>query len=443
MKHIFGDFAYTDAPRARCWWNETCDIPERPALAGDVKCDVAIIGGGFTGVSAALHLAEAGIDVVLIENRFIGWGASGRNGGFCCLGGGRLGDAAVDRKYGRQERLAFRAAELAAIRLVEDRLTRHQIEVDRHSDGETELAHRPRDMEDFRSGVARVKENYGLDATLVEKDDLADHGFSGPFFGALTIPAGFGLNPRKYITGLAAAAEEAGAVIYHDTPATRVRRTGNGHEIQTLVGKISASRVIFATNGYSSEDLPEWFAGRYMPAQSSVIVSRPLTDQDLDDAGWKSRQMVYDTRNLLHYFRLMPDNRMLFGMRGGLMTGEGAEARAVRRVRQDFDAMFPAWQNVETPHGWSGMVCLARDQMPFVGAVPGEPGLFASLCYHGNGVAMGSYAGALVADAVQGKPTEHIYPDIMRRPLAKFELGRLRRALMPAAYLGFALADRA
>ena len=179
-----------------------------------------------------------------------------------------------------------------------------------------------------------------------------------------------------------------------------------------------------------------------MPAQSSVIVTRPLTEKELQAAGWTSRQMVYDTRNLLHYFRLMPDNRMLFGMRGGLMTGPRADARAVWRVRRDFDAMFPAWRDVDAPYSWSGMVCIARDQMPFVGPVPGQRGLFASFCYHGNGVAMASYAGALIARTIQGKNVDSPYPKAMQRPLAKFELDRLRRVLMPAAYLGFAWADR-
>ncbi len=442
MKHIFGQFAYSDAPRAQCWWDQTCDLPSRPSLEGDLKCDVAIIGGGFTGISAALHLAEAGAEAVVLENRYVGWGASGRNGGFCCLGGGRLDDAALDRKFGRDARLAFRKAELAAVNMVESLTIRHDIKVDRHSAGETELAHRPRDMDDLRARVSEIKENYGLDATLIEKRDLADNGLNGPFHGGLTIPAGFGLNPRKYIVGLAHAAEKAGATIYHETGADRIARTAQGYAIKTQTGMVSAEKVIVATNGYSSEDLPEWFAGRYMPAQSSVIVTRPLSDDELADAGWTSDQMVYDTRHLLHYFRLMPDRRMLFGMRGGLMTGPRAEARSMKRVRRDFEAMFPAWKNVETPFGWSGMVCLARSQMPFVGRVPNEKNLFASLCYHGNGVAMGTYSGALIADVVLDRQTERPYSTIMKRPLSRFELGPARRALMPAAYLGFALADR-
>ncbi|EEB83840.1 NAD(P)/FAD-dependent oxidoreductase [Roseobacter sp. GAI101] len=442
MKHIYDAFAYSDAPRAQCWWDQTCDIPVRPALEQDETCDVAIIGGGFTGISAALHLAEAGVKAVVLENRYVGWGASGRNGGFCCLGGGRLGDAALDRKFGREDRLAYRATEMAAITLVDALTKRFDIDVDRHSNGETELAHRPRDMDDLRARVAQIKENYGLDATLIEKKDLEAHGLKGPFHGGLTIPAGFGLNPRKYITGLAAAAEAAGARIYHDTAAQQINRRGDSYEIRTQGGILRADKVIVATNGYSSEDLPEWLAGRYMPAQSSVIVTRPLSIQELATAGWTSDQMVYDTRNLLHYFRLMPDRRMLFGMRGGLMTGPTAEGRALDRVRRDFEAMFPAWSGVETPYAWSGMVCIARDQMPFVGGIPGHNNLFATLCYHGNGVAMGSYSGAMIANVVMGKTFDGPYPKSMQRPLKKFEFGSLRRAVMPLAYLGFALADR-
>lgn len=230
-------------------------------------------------------------------------------------------------------------------------------------------------------------------------------------------------------------------MICHDSPVTSVRRAAKGFSVVTPAGKVTADRVIVATNGYSSENLPPWFAGRYMPTQSSIIVTRPLTQEELTAQNWTSRQASYDTRSLLHYFRLMPDNRMLFGVRGGLMATAGSEARAMKRARADFDRMFPAWRHVETPHAWSGMVCIARKMMPFIGEVPGEPGMFASLCYHGNGVAMASYSGALLADLVQGKPPHHIYPEAMQRPLAKFELGRYRRAVMPFAYAGFALTD--
>lgn len=442
MKRIYPAFAYSEAPRAGCWWDETCAAPDRVAQQGDAQADVVIIGGGFTGLNAALHLAQAGVGATVLEAERVGFGASGRNGGFCCLGGGMLDDVTLDRKFGREERLGWRQAELAAIRQVEDFITTRGVDVDRHSDGETQLAHRPRDFDEMRGKLDYYAENYGFTARLTEKTDLAADGLNAGFEGAITVPLGFGLNPRKYVTALAQAAEEAGAMIYHNSPALNVARRDGAFDVTTPTGRIRAERVIIATNGYSSDDLPPWLAARYMPTQSSVIVTRPLTEAELAAQGWTSQQASYDSRHLLHYFRLMPDNRMLFGVRGGLLSNPASEARALRRARADFEAMFPAWRNVETPHGWSGMVCIARNRMPFVGEVPDQPGMFAGLCYHGNGVAMGSYSGALLADLVRGKMPERPYPAPMRGPLARFELGRYRRAVMPFAYAGFALSDR-
>ena len=442
MKRIYADFAYSEAPRAGCWWDQTHGAPERPALQGAAQADVVIIGGGFTGLNAALHLAQAGVGATVLEAERVGFGASGRNGGFCCLGGGMLDDAALDRKFGRTERLGWRQAEVAAIRQVEDFIVARGINVDRHSQGETQLAHRPRDFEEMRGRLDYYAENYGVTARLTEKADLAAEGLNAGFEGAITVPIGFGINPRKYVTALAQAAEEAGAAIYHNSPATGVTGHEGAFEVTTPQGRIRAERVIIATNGYSSEDLPTWLAARYMPTQSSVIVTRPMTEAELAAQGWTSQQACYDSRHLLHYFRLMPDNRMLFGVRGGLMSNPNSERRALARARADFEAMFPAWRHVETPHGWSGMVCIARNRMPFVGQVPDQPGIFAGLCYHGNGVAMGSYSGALLADLVRGITPERPYPAPMRAPLARFELGRFRRAVMPFAYAGFALSDR-
>ena len=442
MKRIYPGFAYGDGPRAGCWWDETCEAVKRPPVRGVARCEVAVIGGGFTGISAALHLAQAGVDVAVLESRYVGFGASGRNGGFCCLGGGMLDDAALDQKVGREGRLEWRGAEVAAVRLVEDLIAEFDLDVDRHSQGETQLAHRPRDFDSMQAEFESYAENYGAEARLTPPADLETEGMNAGFHGAFTGPIGFGLNPRKYIAGLAAAAESAGARIYHDSPVAEVTRTKDGFAVQTASGVVSADRVIIATNGYSAEDMPDWLAGRYMPTQSSIIVTRPLTQSELGAQGWTSGQACYDTRHLLHYFRLMPDNRMLFGVRGGLMATAGSEARAMRRARADFERMFLAWRDVETPHSWSGLVCIARDRMPFVGEIPDTPGMFASLCYHGNGVAMASYCGALLADLVRDAAPSRAYPQIVQRPLAKFELGRYRRAIMPFAYAGFALSDR-
>ncbi len=441
MKRIFPAYAYGSGPRGGCWWDETCTAPDWPQLRGDQKADVVIVGGGFTGMSAALRLAEAGADVALLEAETPGWGASGRNGGFCCLGGARIGAAALARQYGTAEADAYFQAEHAAVDLVEALLKRHAIDADRHSRGETQLAHRPRHMRAFRRLAETMARSSGPDPILTEAGDLAAQGLGGPFHGALTIPVGFGLNPRKYLFGLADAARRAGAHLYQRSPVTAITRSATGHRVTTADGEIRCDTVLIATNGYSSEDIPPWLAGRYMPAQSTVLATRPLTDAELQAQGWTSDQMAYDTRNLLHYFRLMPDRRFLFGMRGGLTSSPAAEQRARRATRRDFESMFPAWRHVDSAHTWSGMVCMARNRVPFVGPVPGQPGQFAGLAYHGNGVAMGTYAGHMLADLALGGPPELPHPAPMRAPMRRFELGFARRMVMGPLYLALMLGD--
>lgn len=439
MRRIFSDYAYGPGPRSNCWWDETIAAPDWPVLHGEAEADVAIIGGGFTGMSAALHLAESGVSVALLEAETAGWGASGRNGGFCCLGGSKLSASSMRRFFGKAAADTYGASEEAAVHLVRDLLNTHGIDADTHSQGETQLAHSAKAAARL-SAEAEAMRQQGEEPDFLTRDQLKDKGLNGSFHAALTTPLGFALNPRKYLLGLAAAAQKAGARLFQRSAALAVRQVGDRHQIETNNGVLRASKVIIATNGYSSENLPDWLAGRYMPTQSTVMVTRPLSEQELQAQGWFSHQMAYDTRNLLHYFRLMPDKRFLFGMRGGLFASPQAEAGIRRKLRRDFDAMFPAWKSVETTHCWSGMVCLSRNLVPFIGPVPGHTGMFAGLCYHGNGVAMGSYSGRLLSDLVQGRTPELPYSPVVQK-MARFPFGRVRRVLMPPAYAFLGLTD--
>ncbi|MBK0325787.1 FAD-dependent oxidoreductase [Rhodobacteraceae bacterium F11138] len=441
MKRIFSDHAYGLGPRTGCWWDETIAAPDWPALQGTVQSDVAIVGAGFTGLSAALHLARAGATVTVLEAGPPGWGASGRNGGFCCLGGSKLGGNEMVRHYGTAATHEYLQAEKDAVHLVSRILTEHRIDADTHSNGETILAHRPRDMVALRQLADAVNRQDEATARLTEAADLAELGMSGPFHGALTTDVGFALNPRKYLFGLAAAAQSAGATVFQDSAAVRFERRDASWRVHTARGHVCAETVLIATNGYSSEDLPPWLAGRYMPSQSNVLVTRPLSDAEIAAQGWSSDQMAYDTRNLLHYFRLMPDRRFLFGMRGGLTSSPRAERRARQNTRRDFERMFPAWRHVPSPWQWSGMVCLSRRRIPYAGPVPGHSGMFVGMAYHGNGVAMGSYIGRVLAGLALSRTHEFPCPSIISSPMQRFPFGRLRRLVMPAAYAWYGLRD--
>ncbi|WP_372887209.1 NAD(P)/FAD-dependent oxidoreductase [Shimia sp.] len=440
MNRICDAFAYGDGPVEHCFWNETVSARPRPPLTGEITADVAVIGAGYTGLSAALHLAEAGRSVALVEARQPGWGASGRNGGFCCLGGAKAGSGALRRRFGGRAYRDYRLCERDAVDLVAEMIARRGIAAETHSEGETLLAHRRRDFRGFEAEARELHDLYGVSPEIFGPDALARRGMSGPFQGGMTTPIGFALNPAKYAAQLAAAAEDAGAAIYGDSPVTGLTGSDGAFVLQTASGRVSAGKVVIATNGYSSEDLPGWLGARFIPAQSSIMVTRPLTEPELQAQGWTSDQMCYDTRNLLHYFRLMPDRRFLFGMRGGLSTTRAVHHAIRDGMRRDFNRMFPAWAEVETPWYWSGFVCYARGMVPFAAEVPGAPGLFAGFAYHGNGVAMGSYCGALLAQRILGRDALR-HPEVLRRPPGRFPGGRFRRLAMWPAYLGYALSD--
>ncbi|KPA20316.1 Gamma-glutamylputrescine oxidoreductase [Shimia sp. SK013] len=440
MTRICDPFAYGDGPVSESFWADTVQIAPRNSLEGTVTAEVAIIGAGFTGLNAALRLAQNGVSVAVVDANQVGWGASGRNGGFCCLGGAMLSEPKMRKTFGQDATREFLMGERAAVDFVDDLVTEAGWEVDRHSHGETLLAHKPGAMASIIAEAAKVDSHFGTSSTVIDKDSLRQHGLGGEFHGAVTLPVGFALNPRKYVAALADDAAAAGAEIYGDSPVTDVVHENGYWSLTTPQGHVRAKKLIVATNGYSSETVPPWMAGRYLPAQSSIIVTRKLTADELAAQGWTSAQMAYDSRDLLHYFRLMPDGRFLFGMRGGITTTQGVHERIRHKIRAHFDRLFPEWRHVETPWFHTGFVCLSRDLTPFAGAVPEHGGLYAAFAYHGNGVAMGSYAGALLAEEILGRKTL-LHPDIMRRTPRHFPLGRFRRLLMYPAYVGFELSD--
>lgn len=439
---IYEDCAYGDAPIARSFWSTTTEPYRCPQLAGAVECETVIIGCGYTGLNAALTLAQSGQDVVILDGHQPGWGASGRNGGFCCLGGAKLSLEKMTKKYGFDLAQAYARAEIAAVDHVANLLEAYGIDADTHSDGETLMAHRPKDAQVMQAQEAAVKQAYGDDATYIPKQNLPDHGLNSPeFYGALTIPVGFALNPMKYVLGLTRVVAQQGARIFGDSAVCQISTDQAGrHVVKTNQGEVSARNLIVATNGYSSDDLPKWLAGRYLPVQSNIVVTRPLSEKERKAQGWTSRQMCYDTRNLLHYFRLLPDNRFLLGTRGAVQSSEAAFDQMKNRASRDLRRMFPAWADVEVEHDWSGFVNLARNLTPFVGPIPGMTRAWASMAYHGNGVAMGSFSGHMIAGQVVGDGA--LTPEILRVPLRRFELGRFRRWSLSMAYLWYGLQDR-
>ena len=434
-RRIYEDYAYGDAARAECIWPRPQG--DWPSLAEDAQTEVAIVGGGYTGLSAALHLAQARVQVTLLEAKTPGWGASGRNGGFCSVGGDKRGLNAIRKRFGADAALAYFNAQRAAIDLVAQLLVTHDIDADTHSDGELKLAHHPRMLADLRADQSEWAQ-YGVDADLIGRSELINRGMNGAFHGGLHVRVGFALNPGKYASGLANAARHAGVDVLGNSPVKKIAQANAKYVLDTPNGQLTADKIILATNGYSTDGVPDWLTGRYLPVQSNILMTRPLSDAEITAQGWTTDLMAYDSRNLLHYFRLLPDRRFLFGARGNISANVQGQAAMRARLGRELGALFPVWANVDTPHFWSGLISLSRDLLPYAGPIGDWENAWAGLNYHGNGVAMATWVGARLADMALGQTSAL---PVHTRTLPRFPFPKLRRTYLHGAFLGYRLKD--
>ena len=426
------------------YWEASADPLglDTPPLTAEESCDVAVIGAGFTGLSAALELAGQGVDVRVLEAGRVGWGASGRNGGFACMGSHKLSYATMIGRYGLDATKQFYDTMRQSVALVRDTLQHYGIDAWATQDGEVTLAHLPSRVQELRDEQAYLSRTFGDDTEFLSKEDLKAQGLDGPgFFAGLRGRVGFGVHPLNYARGLARAAAGAGARIHAQSRLVRWEELPDGHRLHTPGGVLKARQVIVATNGYTPEDVSPRHAGRIMPALSSIIVTRPLTQEERSAQGWTSDVPSYDSRKLLHYFRLLPNGRFLFGGRGGTDASDSGHAAYRPLLTRAFHELFPAWAHVEITHYWRGFVCLSHDLVPYVGALDERQTVWTALAYHGNGVAMGSWCGRAVAWLATKKAAREELSPVLTRRLSRFPLPAFRPLYLKGAYVWYGWED--
>lgn len=436
MGDLYDPAIYDGAAPAATWWAESAGAPIAGCgpLEGEAACEVAVIGGGYTGLSAAFHLARyKGVDVRVVEAGSPGWGASGRNGGFCDLGGTKLSAAGMAKRWGIDEARRYFAAAAEAIALVADLAVVEGIDIEAAGRGEICVAHRPSAMAELVAEAEALERVAGIGCELWSRESLAARAFHGPeAYGALYSPLGFGLHPLKYARGLARAAIRHGARVYGQSPVIAWRREAGSHRLITPTGSLTARRVLVATNGFTRETLHRGVAGRLLPVLSNIVVTRPLDDAERAAQGWRAQTPIYDSRRLLFYFRLLPDGRFLFGARGGTDAGASGAVRARAWMVRRLGRSFPAWAGVEVTHFWRCLACLSRRLTPFVGRLDDESEVYASLAYHGSGVAMGTWCGRAAARMIAGRHER--LPAPIAAPLARFPVPGLRLWYLRLAY---------
>ncbi len=380
--------------------------------SGRERTDVAVIGAGFTGLSAALHLAELGRAVTVLDRHAPGWGASGRNGGQVNPGLKPDQDA-VARRIGGDRGAALVTAAWRAPDLVFDIIARHGIACDAVRGGTLRVASAAREVAGLRRLAAQCQA-HGIDtASLLDQDLTASRTGSERYAAALFDRRGGQLNPLAYARGLAVAATDAGATIHGDSPALQLTRTGSGWRITTPDGTLDAGQVLLATNGYTD---PLWpgLARSIVPAYSAIIASAPLPDP-IHATVLAGREVVYEVGRVTTYYRVDAGGRLLIGGRSRSRDLSGPEA--FRFLQRHARRLWPQIARWRWTHGWNGQLAMTTDHLPHLHDP--APGLFACLGYNGRGVAMATLLGREMARLIDGAPKhELLLPSTPVRPIA-------------------------
>lgn len=438
---LYNASAFSTEMAEPSYWRATTDGAANAGntLEQDLHADVVIIGAGFTGLNAAYALSVVhGLNVVVLEAGDVGAGATGRNGGFCCLGGTGLNEQDQIKRWGLDAALQINRVQRRAIDYVRSLCEQLDINVEASEMGELLLAHRPKHFAQFAEEARQNKKLFGTHYRVMTPPQLAEQGYqSDNHFGALSGGSDFGLHPLKYALGLAAKLTSIGVPIYQQSRCIGWQQSDGKHHLVTAKGSVTASKVVFATNGYTPEGLVPELAGRLLPLISSIRVTRPLTDQEIDAQNWRRTTCAFDSRSLLNYFRLLPDNRVLWGGRGGTNYSKQAFATAQHQLDKAFNSSFSQWQDVEVDYRWRGFVCMTGSEKPYVGEF--RPGAYTSLGYHGNGVAMASWCGQAIAQQIVNEHDQHFTPSVFTQLPRKLPL---RPQLIKLAYLGYEVSDR-
>jgi glycine/D-amino acid oxidase-like deaminating enzyme len=412
----------SSAPPPSAWTVTAEPLPDTRPLEGGRRADVVVVGAGYTGLSAALHLAERGAEVVVLDAEEPGWGASGRNGGQIIPGLKHDPDE-LERRFGEETGRRMWQTAGAAADLVFELVGRHKISCHAERCGWIAAAPHAVALESLRSRTDQWQRR-GAPVELLDAKRIADlTGAVGYAGGMLDRRAG-ALQPLAFVRGLARAAEQAGAVIHGRSTVARLESSGAAWRVQTAAGTVTARTVILATNAYTG-DLWPGLQRTVLPVQSYQVATGPLP-ADVRSRVLPGGQVISDLRRILFYFRLDPAGRLLMGGRGPL--DDRGDPALFARLEAVARRIFPQIGVASWEHRWSGRVALTADHLPHLH----EPrrGMLIGLGYNGRGVAMATVMGKLLADRALGAS-----PSEIGWPVTPVEAIPLHRWRLPAMAL--------
>ena len=417
-------------PAASSYWHATHQPMAQPPLHKKISTDYLIIGGGYTGLSAAITLAQAKQDVTLLDANSLGFGCAGRNGGFILSGSGRLSLSAIKDKWGHTVATGMQ------VDLVEGPYLK--------------LAHNVKQAEQLCASAKHLASNFNVPSTtLTPKDLSARFGIEGAYGGVEL--EGACLHPLKLASEYARVAKELGATLFYDSPAIRIEKQKTGYLVTTPSGSVSAKHILIATNAYTPKRFHKSVDNKQFPVQSSIFVTAPLNDEQRASTGLTTPMSFMDTRMMKYYYRVLPDGRLLFGGRGAVKGKDADNATEKKRLYDAMVKSFPALKGIVMDYFWCGWVSVSLDSMPriFVNSEASSNNAKRSaysigyaMGYCGSGVSFAAFAGQRLAQRMMGTSDVDLSLPIYQSPLKTYPFPKARRLALHGLYQWAKIAER-
>jgi taurine dehydrogenase large subunit len=432
---------------APTYWIATAGKPPESdgAITHDIDADVAIVGSGYTGLACAIHLArEYGIKATVLEANGVAWGCSTRNGGQAQSASGRLTRSQWIARWGLDIARRLHAEIEDGFETFEDLVRNSPIDCEPQRGGHLYIAHRQRSLDKIAAESAVLNEVFGYATRVIPGEELRrDFVNEAEAVGAVHEPRGTGIHPAKLAFGYLQMARALGARVHTASPVREIVQRGNSFFLRTPGGTVRARAVAIATGGYTSLGLTPVLQGRCMPILSNSLVTRPLTAAELEATGFRTRQVITDTRTLRFYYRLLPDNRVQIGSRSAITGADATHPRHLQLLVDGLHRKFPALRNIEIEYSWWGWVDVSHDMMPRIFRPEPTQNLFYALGYGGNGVSYSAQAGRRMAQMIAGKTFAGQDLPIFNSPLPGHPFAPFRRLGQRMLYRWYHMRDEA
>jgi len=445
MKNLYHSDIYKFNTPVKSYWEETSNEKlNLEKLTKNINCEIVVVGGGYTGLLCAINLIENyNLDVILIEAGKIGWGASSRNGGFCSFPPIKTSFKKLQKIYGKEETKKFFRNAVEGSNYTKDIISNYNIDCDVTGESNFIVAHHPNKFKQIKEQAEVYKSEFGIETEIYSKEEFNKFGHGGnEQFGALSYKPGFAINPLKFVNGITKYALSKKLKIFEHTLVDKINKNNGYYTLKSKEGSVKAKKVVVATNGFYQEGLVPQLNSRILPVISNIIVTRKLTDKEIDLHNFKTFSPIVNTKNLLYYYRKLPDNRILFGTRGDYIGSDQSNLDRAKIMEKFFKNIFPDWASISIDYNWRGLIAMSQKLTPSIGKIENEE-IYYGFGYHGVGVSSAPWTGYQLSKLVFSSNSKNLNISKIYKGLPKkFIFPKLRIFYFRLAVLFYNIKDK-